>query len=302
MAGDRFFIGAALTNTLQGRGFTVCGLKNGSCPDLLDVRALNNFFEDLKPEYVFLVGGKSGGISANQKYPAELMLDNLRIQTNVIDVSYRYGVKKLLFLGSSCSYPRLAPQPIPEAALMTGPLEPTNEAYAVAKIAGIKLCEAYRKQYGANFISAIPSNPFGPGEDFSLEDSHVIPSLIRKMHEAKKTGASSVTVWGTGSPRREFLYVEDLADACVFLMEEYSGVEHINIGGNQDLSIGELACLIAQIVGYSGAVEFDVSKPDGMPLKALECSKMASLGWSPEISIVDGLQRTHNSYVKFLRS
>jgi GDP-L-fucose synthase len=297
VAGDPFFIGAAIANTLQGSGFTVCGLENGSYPDLLDLRALNNFFEDLRPEYVFLAGGKSAGINANLKYPAELMLDNLRIQTNVIDVSYRYDVKKLLFLGSSCSYPRLSPQPIPEAALMTGPLEPTNEAYAVAKIAGIKLCEAYRKQYGANFITAIPSNPFGPGEDFSLEDSHVIPSLILKMHDAKLSGTKSVTVWGTGSPRREFLYVDDLANACVFLMEKYAGGGHINIGGNPDLSIKELTIMIAEIIGYSGAIEFDVSKPDGMPLKALDSKNIMDLGWRPHWDLSEALRCFYDWYL-----
>ena len=297
VAGDPFFIGAAIANTLQGRGFTVCGLENGSFPDLLDLRALNNFFEDLRPEYVFLAGGKSGGINANLKYPADLMLDNLRIQTNVIDVSYRNGVKKLLFLGSSCSYPRLAPQPIPEAALMTGPLEPTNEAYAVAKIAGIKLCEAYRNQYGADFITAIPSNPFGTGEDFSLEESHVIPSLIRKMHEARISGTKSVTVWGTGAPRREFLYIDDLAAACVFLMEKYADGEHINIGGSPDISIRELAGLIREIVGYSGAIQFDVSKPDGMHLKALDSSHIIELGWRPKWNLSDALKHTYDWYL-----
>ncbi len=297
MAGDRFFIGAALAKTLDDRGFTASDVANGVSSDLLDPRALNSLFEDVRPEFVFLLGGKSGGINANQKYPADLMLDNLRIQTNVIDASYRYGVKKLLFLGSSCSYPKLAPQPIPEEALLTGPLEPTNEAYAVAKIAGIKLCGAYSKQYGANFITGIPSNPFGPGEDLSLEDSHVIPSLIRKMHEAKISGTKSVTVWGTGAPRREFLYIDDLADACVFLMEKYAGGEHINIGGSPDISIRELAGLIREIVGYSGAIQFDVSKPDGMPLKSLDSSHIIELGWRPKWNLFDALKHTYDWYL-----
>lgn len=297
VAGGQTLIGAALLRQLEHQGYkNLAGLPPAE-PDLTDREQVSNFFASNKPDYVFLAAGKSGGISANQKYPADLMLDNLLVVCNVIDSAYRCGVKKLLYLASSCSYPKHSPQPMQVESLMTGNLEPTNEAYAVAKIAGIKLCQAYCQQYGANFITGIPANAFGPGDDFSLEESHVIPALIRKMHDAKMARAESVEIWGTGTARREFILADDLADACLFIMEKYEEKTPINIGGGLDLSIKELAELIKDAVGYGGILRFDTSKPDGMPLKALDSSKLSSMGWQPETCFQGAVSLTYEWFL-----
>jgi GDP-L-fucose synthase len=261
--------------------------------DLTDQRVVYLFFEEERPEYVFLAAAKVGGILANATYPGDFIRENLLIQTHVIDASYRFRVKKLLFLGSSCIYPKFAPQPMREEHLLTGPLEPTNEAYAVAKIAGIKMCQAYRRQYGFNAISAMPTNLYGPGDNFDLETSHVIPALIRRFHEAKQMGRREVVVWGTGNPRREFLYVDDLADAALFLMRHYEEEQIINVGVGADVSIRELAELIARVVGFSGEILYDTSKPDGTPRKLLDVSRLFALGWRPKVTLEDGLYRSY---------
>jgi GDP-L-fucose synthase len=255
------------------------------------------FVADEKPEYVFLAAAKVGGIFANDSFPADFIRDNLQIQTNVIDASYRHGVRKLCFLGSSCIYPRLAPQPIREDSLLTGPLESTNEWYAVAKIAGIKMCQAYHKQYGFNAISVMPTNLYGPGDNFDLQKSHVLPALLRKFDAAKQAAEPTVTIWGSGTPRREFLFVEDLADACCFLMENYDSPEIINVGVGEDLTIAELAMLIKDVVGFSGKIEHDRSKPDGTPRKLLDVSKLQSLGWKPRTALADGVRKTYEWYL-----
>ncbi|MEG4339896.1 GDP-L-fucose synthase [Microcoleus sp. D3_18_C2] len=297
VAGGQTLIGAALLRQLEQQGYKhLAGLPPAE-PDLTDREQVSDFFASNKPDYVFLAAGKSGGISANQKYPADLMLDNLLVVCNVIDSAHRCGVKKLLYLASSCSYPKHSPQPMQVESLMTGTLEPTNEAYAVAKIAGIKLCQAYCQQYGANFISGIPANAFGIGDDFSLEESHVIPALIRKMHEAKIADAEFVEIWGTGTPRREFILADDLADACLFIMDKYDEKKPINIGGGLDLSIKELAELIKDAVGYRGLLRFDTSKPDGMPLKALDSSKLSSMGWQPKTSFYAAVSLTYDWFL-----
>jgi len=266
--------------------------------DLTEAAQVADFFSRHSPEYVFLAAGKSGGIEANRQYPAELMLDNLLVECHLIHHAYQHGVKKLLYLASSCTYPKLSPQPMRVASLLTGPLEPTNEAYAVAKIAGIKLCEAYRQQYGTNFIVGIPANAFGPDDDFNLDNSHVIPALLRKMHEAKTQGADQVEIWGTGAPRREFIFADDLAEACIFVMQHYDGAEPINLGGGEDVSIRELADLALKVVGYQGQLRFDTSKPDGMPLKALDSSRLREMGWVAGTSLKDGLAATYTSFLK----
>ncbi|NER01511.1 MAG: GDP-L-fucose synthase [Okeania sp. SIO3C4] len=297
VAGGETLIGSALVRQLKARS---CGNLIGEPPkepDLTKQGIVDDFFARERPEYVFLVAGKSGGIRANQRYPAELMLDNLQVASHVIDSAYRHGVKKLLYLASSCSYPKHSPQPMSEKSLLSGYLEPTNESYAVAKIAGIKLCQAYWQQYGAKFVSGIPANFFGPGDDFSLEDSHVIPALLRKMHEAKVAGAEFVEIWGSGTPRREFVFVDDIADASICLMHNYDNCEPINISGGLDVSIRELAELIQKVVGYSGKLHFDPSKPDGMPLKALESSKLKSMGWEPQTSFEDALRITYEWFL-----
>lgn len=293
VAGGQELIGAAILRQLERQGYTNLIGWPGEEPDLTAAAQVGRFFAQTKPNYVFVGAGKSGGIAANQKYPAEFMLDNLLVTCHVIDSAYRHGVKKLLYLASSCSYPKHTPQPMRVESLLTGPLEPTNEAYAVAKIAGIKLCQAYQQQYGANFISGIPANVFGPGDDFSLEDSHVIGALIYKMHQAKTLGAQSVEIWGSGLPRREFIFADDLADACLFVMREYNGSNLINIGGGEDLSIAELAFLIKEVIGYSGELHFDTSKPDGMPLKALDSNQLSKLGWRAQTPFREALSATY---------
>lgn len=297
VAGHRGLVGSALVRRLEREGFTCVVTRTRQELDLTDRRAVVRFFEEERPEYVFLAAARVGGIWANATRPAEFIAENLAIGLNVIDAAYRSGVKKLLYLGSSCIYPKFAPQPIREEYLLTGKLEPTNEAYAVAKIAGIELCRAYNRQYGTRFISVMPTNLYGPGDNFDLETAHVLPALIRKFHEAKEAGAPEVVVWGTGSPRREFLHVDDLADACVFLMRRYEGSEILNIGWGVDISIAELAELVREVVGYRGRIRFDPSKPDGTPRKLLDVSRLKALGWRPRIGLREGIEQTYAWYL-----
>jgi GDP-L-fucose synthase len=297
VAGARGLAGAAICRALASRGHTDLLTPSHRELELRDQAAVEDYFASRRPEYVFMAAAKVGGIVANDSYPADFIGDNLKIQTNVIDSAHRHGVKKLCFLGSSCIYPRLAPQPLHESSLLTGPLEPTNEWYAVAKIAGIKMCQAYSRQYGFNAISVMPTNLYGPHDNFDLQTSHVLPALLRKFHTAKIGGEPTVTVWGTGAPRREFLYVDDLADALCFLMERYDSPEIINVGVGEDLTIAELARLIADVVGYGGDVVFDRSKPDGTPRKLLDVSRCAALGWSARVPLRAGLQKTYEWYL-----
>jgi GDP-L-fucose synthase len=302
VAGRRGLAGSAIFRALQARGYSrLLGPARAEL-DLRDAHAVNAFFEAQRPDYVFLAAAKVGGILANDTYPADFIRDNLQIQTNTIDAAHRHGVKKLCFLGSSCIYPRLAPQPMSEDALLTGPLEPTNEWYAIAKIAGIKMCQAYAKQYGFRAISLMPTNLYGPGDNFDLQTSHVLPALLRKFHEAKLSDAASVTVWGSGTPRREFLFVDDLADAACFLMQEYESPEIINVGVGEDATIAALAELIRDVVGYKGNIEFDSSKPDGTPRKLLDVSKAAGMGWHARTRLADGVRATYEWYLAKQRS
>jgi GDP-L-fucose synthase len=296
VAGHRGLVGAALVRRLQAQGYENLLLRDRATVDLTEPHSVESLFRDERPEYVLLAAARVGGIHANDTYPAVFIRDNLAIQTNVIDSAYRHGVKKLLFLGSSCIYPKHAPQPMQESSLLTGPLEPTNQWYAIAKIAGLKMCQAYRRQYGFDAISVMPTNLYGPEDNFSLQDSHVLPALIRKFSDAKANSAVDVTIWGTGSPRREFLYVDDLADACIFLMQNYSGEEFINIGWGQDITILELAEIIRQRVGYIGALRLDPSKPDGTPRKLLDVSRLTALGWTAKTSLAEGIDRTLKWY------
>jgi len=291
VAGGATLIGSAIIRELDRQGY-IC-IPNLKEPDLLSEADVEAFFTSEKPDYVFFAAGKSGGIGANIRYPADLMIDNLICQNNIILAALRHRVKKLLYLASSCSYPRDCSQPMKEEYLLTGPLEPTNEAYAVAKIAGLKLCQALRQQYGVSFISGIPSNAFGPGDDISPEDSHVIMALIRRMHEAKKRGNRYIDIWGTGKPQRDFIFSEDLARACLFVMEHYDGSEPINLGSGFSFSIAELAEAIRDVVGFSGEIRFDITKPDGMPIKVLDNSRLRKLGWAPSISLRDALASTY---------
>jgi GDP-L-fucose synthase len=294
VAGGQTLLGAALLRRLARHGCTrLCGPE----PDLQRADEVDAFFARARPDFVFLAAGKSGGIAANQKYPADLIHDNLAVAVNVIEACHRHRVCKLLYLASSCSYPRICPQPMRVESLLAGPLEPTNEAYALAKLAGLKMCQAYRQQYGDRFIAGIPANSFGPGDDYSPEDSHVVGALIRRMHEAKCAGQAAVVIWGTGTPRREFLYVDDLADACLFVMEHYDEAEPINLGVGQDVSIRELASLIREVVGYDGDLEFDTSRPDGMPLKSLDGSELARLGWKPRTDLREALAATYQDFL-----
>jgi GDP-L-fucose synthase len=296
VAGHRGLVGSAICRRLALAGFQNLIVRSRDEVDLRDARAVREFFAAEQPEYVFLAAAKVGGILANISHPAEFIHDNLAIQTSVIDAAWRSGVRKLQFLGSSCIYPRLAPQPIREKDLLTGPLEPTNEWYAVAKIAGIKLAQAYRKQYGFDAICLMPTNLYGPGDNFDLDSAHVPPALIRKIHEAKISGAPEVVIWGTGTPQREFLHVDDLADAAIFLMENYHEEGIINVGTGQDVTIRELAETIAEIAGYDGKLSFDTSKPDGSPRKLLDVSRLTALGWSPKVSLREGLESTYQWY------
>ena len=298
VAGHRGLVGSAIVRRLREAGFTNLQTRIHSDLDLRDQAAVNRFFKNEQPDMVFLAAAKVGGILANSTYPADFIRDNLLIQNNVIEAAYRYGTRKLLFLGSSCIYPKDAPQPIGEEYLLTGPLEATNEWYAIAKIAGLKMCQAYRAQFGFKAIVVMPSNLYGPGDNFDLENSHVVPALIRKIHEAKVSGASQVTIWGTGLARREFLHVDDLAEACLFLMMKYDSGQILNIGVGRDISIKELAGLIAEIVGYSGELIFDSTKPDGTLRKVLDITRITKLGWSPCISLRNGLESTYQWYLE----
>lgn len=300
VAGHRGLVGGAICRQLKHQGYTNLVLRASSEFDLRNQQAVNAFFEQEQPDYVFLAAAKVGGIYANDTYPAEFIRDNLLIQTNVIDAAYRNNVKKLLFLGSSCIYPKFAPQPIPEDSLLTGSLEPTNEWYAVAKIAGIKMCQAYRKQYGFDAISAMPTNLYGEGDNFHPQNSHVLPAILQRFHNAKIEQTDSVTVWGTGSPLREFLHVDDMARACIFLMEKYSGHEHVNVGSGKEISILELATLVAECIGYEGEIVTDPSKPDGTPRKLMDSEKLFSMGWQPELELREGITRTYEWYLKKL--
>src|SRR5690348_5554023 len=297
VAGHRGMVGSAIVRKLNEEGFSNMVARTSSELDLRKQEDVNDFFKKEKPDYVFLAAAKVGGIMANNTYKAEFLYDNLIIESNIIDAAHKNDVKKLMFLGSSCIYPKLAPQPLKEEYLLSGFLEPTNEPYAIAKIAGIKLCEYYRDQYGCNFISVMPTNLYGPNDSYDLQNSHVLPALIRKFHTAKVTGAPAVTLWGSGSPRREFLHVDDLANACFQLMQTYNKKQFLNIGTGEDLTIKELAELIKNIVGYSGKINWDTSRPDGTPRKLMNVSKVHALGWMHEIKLEDGIKKTYTNFL-----
>ncbi|QKV18820.1 GDP-L-fucose synthase [Oricola thermophila] len=296
VAGHRGMVGSAIMRRLEGERCTLLTAKRQDL-DLTSQAAVADWFAREKPDAVFLAAAKVGGILANRDYPADFLYENLMIEANVIHAAHEAGVEKLLFLGSSCIYPKLAEQPITEDALLTGPLEPTNEWYAVAKIAGIKLCQAYRKQHGDDFISAMPTNLFGPGDNYDLKTSHVLPALIRKAHEAKMTGAPFIELWGTGTPLREFMHVDDCADALVFLMQNYSGEQHVNVGTGSDLSILDLARLVCAVIGYEGDIRLDPSKPDGTPRKLMSSKRLQDLGWKPKIGLKEGIERVYRDFL-----
>ena len=298
VAGHRGLVGSAIVRKLQELGYENLVCKAHNEVDLMRQEEVEQFFDQERPEYVFLAAAKVGGILANSTYPADFIYNNLVIQTNVIHASYLFNAKKLLFLGSSCIYPKLCPQPMKEEYLLSGYLEPTNEPYAIAKIAGIKMCEYYNRQYDTHFISVMPTNLYGPNDNFDLETSHVLPALMRKFHEAKAKDRKEVEIWGTGKPRREFLHVDDLSDACVYLMNHYDESDFINIGTGKDSSIRELAEIVAKVVGFEEKLRFDTSKPDGTPQKLLDVSRLKSLGWSPRISLKDGIKQTYEWYLK----
>jgi GDP-L-fucose synthase len=297
VAGHRGMVGSALMRRLEARAFSSVVTRERSQLDLTDESAVAKFFANEKPHIVIVAAAKVGGIKANNDFPVEFLVENLRIQNNVIRSAYDIRVRKLLFLGSSCIYPKLAPQPIPESALLTGPLEQTNEAYAIAKIAGIKLCQAFSREYGANFISAMPTNLYGPNDNFDLETSHVLAALLRKAHEAKTRNDQKLVVWGTGKPRREFLHVDDLVSACLLLLEKYDSPEIINVGCGEDISIRELAELICDVVGFDGELAWDTTKPDGTPRKLLDVSKIRAIGWKPAIALRDGIAQTYQWFL-----
>ena len=296
VAGHRGMVGSAIVRRLATEGCEVLTVGRAEV-DLKDQAAVRGWVSKARPDAVFVAAAKVGGILANNSYPADFLYDNLMIEANVIEASFRAGVEKLCFLGSSCIYPKFAAQPIVESALLTGELEPTNDAYAIAKIAGIKLCQAYRKQHGADYISAMPTNLYGPGDNFDLNSSHVMPALIRKAHEAKVSGAKSITVWGTGKPLREFLHVDDCADACVHLMQVYSDAEHVNVGSGEDLSILELTKLVCEVVGFEGEIVHDLTKPDGTPRKLMSAEKIRGLGWKPRIGLRDGITDAYQAFL-----
>lgn len=298
VAGHRGLVGSAIYRKLESEGYTNLVSRTSKELDLRNPLEVNKFFDEEQIEYVFLAAAKVGGIVANNEYPADFIRDNLMIQTNVIDASYRTNVKKLLFLGSTCIYPKMAPQPLKEEYLLTGQLEPTNEPYAIAKIAGIKMCESYNRQYGTKYISAMPTNLYGENDNFNLHSSHVLPALIRKFHEAKVNNSDYVEVWGTGTPKREFLYSDDLADACVFLMNNYEGNEIVNIGVGEDIPIKDLANLVKKVTEFKGELKFDTSKPDGTPRKLVDVTKINSLGWKATTSLEEGLQKAYNWFLE----
>ena len=298
VAGHRGLVGSAIWRELQRRGFTALIGRTRAELDLLDAVGVREFYAQAKPEYVIDAAGRVGGILANSRHPAEFLFQNLQVQNNVIHGAYQAGVRKLLFLGSSCIYPRLAPQPLKEEYLLSGPLEPTNEWYAVAKIAGIKMCQAYRRQYGCDFISAMPTNMYGPNDNYDLQGSHVLPALIRKFHEAKVANAPTVTCWGTGSPLREFLYSDDLARACVFLLENYSEEQFINVGSGSEVSVRELTETIKRVIGFPGQIVWDKTKPDGTPRKLMDSSRLFALGWQPQVELEAGVRLAYQDFVK----
>jgi GDP-L-fucose synthase len=298
VAGHRGLVGSAIARRLKAGGCSNLLLRTRAELELTDAQAVDRFFGEQRPRYVFLGAARVGGIHANNTYPADFIRENLAVQLNVIDAAHRHGADKLLFLGSSCVYPRDAPQPMTESALLSGPLEPTNEAYAIAKIAGLKMCEAYHRQYGSRFVSVMPTNLYGPNDNFDLENAHVLPAMIRRFHEAKERGADVVTLWGTGSPRREFLHVDDMADACVFVMQHYEEPALLNVGWGRDIAIRELAEMVAGVVGYAGALEWDTSKPDGTPRKLLDTRRINGLGWEPRIGLEEGIRSTYAWYVQ----
>ncbi len=296
IAGHRGLAGSAIARELQAHGYSRIVTRTRAELDLRDRDAVRGFFAEERPALVVVAAARVGGIKANRDFPVEFLLENLKVQNNLIESAHDFAVRKLLFLGSSCIYPKFAPQPIPESALLTGALEPTNDAYAIAKIAGIRLCQAYAQQHRDNFLSAMPTNLYGPGDNFDLENSHVLPALLRKIHEAKSAGAREVMVWGTGTPRREFLHVDDLAGACRFLLENYDSPEIVNVGCGEDVSIRELAELICEVVGFEGELVFDATKPDGTPRKLLDVSRLQALGWRPRIGLHEGIARTYDWY------
>ena len=297
VAGHRGLAGGAIVRELQAAGYVDMLERTRAELDLAERAAVRQFFDEQRPAVVVVAAAKVGGIKANNDFPVEFLLQNLQIQNNLIEAAADFGTRKLLFLGSSCIYPKFAPQPIPESALLTGALEPTNDAYAIAKIAGIKLCQSYAQEYGKDFICAMPTNLYGPGDNFDLQNSHVLPALLRKVHEAKTGGASEVVVWGTGTPRREFLHVEDLAGACRFLLENYDAPEIVNVGCGEDVTIRELATLVCEAVGFSGRLVFDETKPDGTPRKLLDTTKLTALGWRPRITLREGVAQTYRWYL-----
>ncbi|WP_378950753.1 GDP-L-fucose synthase family protein [Pelosinus sp. sgz500959] len=294
VAGSRGLVGSAIVRKLQAEGYSNILQRTSQELDLRNQVLVDEFFRTERPQYIFLAAAKVGGIHANNTYPAEFIYENLLIQNNVIQGAHQYGARKLMFLGSSCIYPKFAMQPLKEEYLLTGELEPTNESYAIAKIAGIKMCQAYRQQYGDDFISVMPTNLYGINDNFDLANSHVLPALLRKFHEAKETGSTTVTVWGSGKPRREFLYVDDMADACYFLMKNYSDREIVNIGTGSDVTIAELSAMMADVTGFKGEIVYDASKPDGTPVKRLDVSKLSGLGWQAQTSLQNGIEQTYN--------
>lgn len=296
VAGHRGMVGSALVRRLESEACEILTTSRADV-DLRRQSDVDNFFEASKPDIVIIAAAKVGGILANTRYPVDFLLANLQIETNIFDASHRAGVERLLFLGSSCIYPKMAEQPIFEESLLTGPLEPTNEWYAIAKIAGIKLAQAYRRQYGRDYISAMPTNLYGPGDNFDLNSSHVLPALIRKAHQAKLDGEPEVIIWGTGKPRREFLHVDDCADALVYLLKNYSGDEHVNVGYGEDIEIGELAKLVCELVGYKGDITFDISKPDGTPRKLMSSAKLDQMGWRPSIALQEGVKAVYEWFL-----
>jgi GDP-L-fucose synthase len=298
VAGHRGMVGSAIVRKLKELGYTNLILKTRKELDLTNQFQVNQFFNLERPEYVFLAAAKVGGIKANDQYRADFIYENIIIQSNVIKASHNTGVKKLLFLGSSCIYPKLCPQPIKEEYLLTGLLEPTNDAYAIAKISGIKMCQDFNKQYGTNYISVMPTNLYGPNDNYDLNNSHVLPALIRKFHDAKVEGKEKVEIWGTGTPKREFLYVDDLADACLYLMTNYNGSEIVNIGTGEDITIKDLANLVKEVVGFEGDIYFNTEMPDGTPRKLLDVNRIKGLGWTYKTSLKEGIQKTYADYVK----